>query len=220
MTQAIIFDLDGTLVDSCGICIGILEGMNADRGFTNRIDHDHARVFMSRGGETMVAALLGEASRDPADDLLEFRARYAETTTSTDALFEGVAEGLRELHKRGFELAICSNKPQLLCDKVIADTGIAPYFCAVVGGRAELKPKPAPDLLDSTLDLLQRPPHHCVYVGDSELDHLVAASAGMDFYYLTYGYAEPGWEPDGCHVFDHFSLLSNTLAQLRASAGA
>lgn len=220
MTQAIIFDLDGTLVDSCGVCIAILEEMIAERGVEGGIDNALARSLMSHGGERLVAALLGDACRDSAKDLLEFRARYSETHTPASALFDGVAEGLLELNSLGFELAICSNKPQYLCDKVVADTGIAQYFSVVVGGGPGLKPKPAPDLLDATLSELKRQSGHCVYVGDSELDHMVALAAGMDFYFVTYGYADFGWQPHACYSFDRFGALAGALAKLRVSAAA
>lgn len=220
MTQAIIFDLDGTLVDSCGVCIGILEDMIADRGLDCAIDHNHARSFMSRGGEKMVAALLGDACRDPAADLIEFRARYADTATPITALFDGVTDGLGQLAALGFELAICSNKPQALCDKVLVDTGLAAMFRTVVGGHPDLRPKPAPDLLQATLAGLKRKPEQCVYVGDSELDHAVAVAAGMDFYFMTYGYADADWQPDKCYTFDHFRPLSDALAQRRISVAA
>jgi phosphoglycolate phosphatase len=213
MIQAIIFDLDGTLVDSCGICIGILEGMMADRGVDRSIDPEHARAFLSRGGVTMVAALLGDACSDPAADLVEFRKRYSEVSTPADSLFGGVAAGLQRLCERGFRLAICSNKPQALCEKVLNDTGIAKYFVAVVGGMEGLAAKPAPDLLDRTLEKLQLPADKCFYVGDSKLDHEVAERAGIPFYFLTYGYAESGWTPPGSALYDHFSPLVDDLTR-------
>lgn len=211
MKQAIIFDLDGTLVDSCGICIRILEDMMADRGIKRAIDPEYARPLMSRGGSPMVAALLGDACSDPAADLAEFRKRYNDVSTPVESLFDGVAEGLHKLSKRGFGLAICSNKPQQLCEKVLADTGIAEYFVAVVGGMDGLAPKPAPDLLDRTLGQLQLPADKCFYVGDSILDHEVAQRAGMPFYFLTYGYAEPGWRPADSAIYDHFTPLADEL---------
>lgn len=220
MTPAIIFDLDGTLVDSCGVCVDILDSMITERGGNCRIDRNYARSFMSRGGEKMVSVLLGDARRDPTSDLLEFRARYAEIFTPASALFDGVTEGLQELASLGFDLAICSNKPQSLCDKVVVDTGIARHFRAVVGGRPGLKPKPAPDLLDCTLSSIRRQADHCVYVGDSELDHEVALAAGMDFYFLTHGYADAIWQPHACHIFDHFDALCYALAQRRLTAAA
>lgn len=211
MKSTIIFDLDGTLVDSCSVCVDILQQMIALRGFDHVIDPVHARSFMSRGGEMMVASLLGVAAVDPARDLQEFRELYAHTTTRLDALFEGVSDGLRRLEDCGYILAICSNKPQALCEQVLDDTAIADHFKVVVGGQAGFRPKPEPDLLDRTLDLLEVPAEACVYVGDSELDHQTAAARGVPFHFLTYGYADPVWEPEGCDVHDHFGDLAEAL---------
>jgi phosphoglycolate phosphatase len=212
VTQAIIFDLDGTLIDSCGVCVAILEGMIAERDCQVRIDPLFARSFMSRGGEAMVAALLGDACRDPAADLAEFRERYRFTQTPVSALYTGVKQGLQYLHGLGIRLAICSNKPQVLCEKVLVDTGIAGLFCIMVGGVPDLRPKPAPDLMDKTLAGLGLSAQHCAYVGDSEVDHAVARSADMPFYFLTHGYADPDWRANDCPSFDAFPELVACLA--------
>lgn len=211
MRPTIIFDLDGTLVDSCGVCTEILQGMVCSRGFDFTIDPVHARAFMSRGGEAMVAELLGPAGVDPKADLVEFRAIYASTTTRVECLFDGVAEGLHSLHAWGFDLAICTNKPQGLSEKVLQDTGIEKYFRAVVGSGPGLQPKPAPDLLDLVMARVGKAAEHCCFVGDSELDHAIARTADMPFHYLTYGYASPGWEPTDCHVYDDFPALTQAL---------
>lgn len=216
----LVFDLDGTLVDSCGICVAILSEMLAERGSSHVIDHQGARAFMSAGGAQMVASLLGPDCGDPQAELADFRARYARTPTPVTALFPGVVEGLRQLHAQGVVLSICSNKPQNLCEKVLADTGLADIFTVVVGGQAGLKPKPAPDLLTHTLGLLNAGADECLYVGDSELDHAVAAHQGMPFLFLTYGYADPEWQPSECGVFECFtSLTGSILDRVRDSLG-
>ncbi|MFT4026842.1 MAG: HAD-IA family hydrolase [Novosphingobium sp.] len=212
MIRYVIFDLDGTLVDSCGVCVSILSTMIAERGVGHDIDLVGARQHMSRGGRDMVAALLGPACVDPDADLADFRGRYAAHLTPADSLYPGVAECLAQLHAMGLELAICSNKPQALCEKVLQDTGLAPYFRVVVGGQSGLRPKPAPDLLAAVSDRLGCMPEQCVYVGDSDLDHDVAKAAGMAFYFVTYGYAEPCWAPEVGESFDCFPSLTTALA--------
>lgn len=220
MIRHIIFDLDGTLVDSCGICVSILSAMIADRGVAHSIDPVGARQHMSRGGRDMVAALLGPACVDPDADLTDFRARYTRHDTPVDSLYPGVAEGLEQLHDLGLELAICSNKPQALCEKVLEDTGLAPYFRVVVGGQPGLRPKPAPDLLTAVSERLGCAPEHCVYVGDSELDHDVARAAGMAFCFMTYGYAQPFWAPEAGESFDCFPSLAMAIAARAAQVHA
>lgn len=207
----VIFDLDGTLVDSCAVCVDILSDILAERGSARTIDPVGARSYMSRGGLDMVTALLAEATRDPQADLADFRARYQVRRTSIDTLFPGVTEGIRRLHAAGVTLSICSNKPQGLCEKVLEDTGLADYFTVVIGGRPELRAKPAPDLLDAVLDRLGCTVEECLFVGDSELDHAVAVAAGMPFHFMTYGYAESGWVPQHGASFDCFATMTGTI---------
>lgn len=210
MIRQVIFDLDGTLVDSCSVCVQILGEMLVERGSDHTIDPVTARPWMSLGGAPMVAALLGPACVDPERDILEFRARYRETMTPPTALFAGVAEGLARFRNAGFSLSICSNKPQDLCEQVLRDTGIAGMFGAVVGLRSGLRPKPEMDLLQATLDTLRAVPSDCLYVGDSEVDHAVAAKAGMPFVFMSYGYAKPEYQCEG-ESFACFRTMSNAV---------
>ncbi len=220
MKKTVIFDLDGTLVDSCHICVSILEDMIEDRGVDGVIDPVLARSFMSHGGQTMVAGLLGDACGDIAADLREFRERYAETQTPHSALFNGVASGLRELHDEGHTLAICSNKPQLLCENALSDTGLLPLFTAIVGSREGMKPKPSTDLLELTLRLLGQSAQDCIYVGDSELDAQVAEQLSMGFRFMTYGYASTGWQPNNAQIHDHFADLTRSIIERREAVAA
>jgi phosphoglycolate phosphatase len=209
--RQVIFDLDGTLVDSCTVCVQILGDMLVDRGSDHTIDPITARPWMSLGGAPMVAALLGPACVDPERDILEFRARYRETPTPPDALFAGVAEGLRHFRDAGFSLSICSNKPQELCEQVLADTGIGGLFGTVVGLRKGLRAKPEMDLLHTTLEALRATPSECVYVGDSEVDHAVASKAGMPFVFMSYGYAKPDYRCES-ESFECFRTMSKAVA--------
>jgi phosphoglycolate phosphatase len=220
MIRQLIFDLDGTLVDSCTVCVEILSGMLQDRGSQHSIDPVTARPWMSVGGAAMVAALLGPACDDPQRDIDEFRARYRQTKTPPNALFAGVAEGLAHFHDAGFTLSICSNKPQDLCDQVLRDTGIAGMFRSVVGLRPGLRPKPELDLLYETLQSLRCTPAECLFIGDSEIDHELADKAGMPFVFMSYGYAIPEYKPELSFSFDCFKAMTQTVAQHASAARA
>lgn len=220
MYRHVIFDLDGTLVDSARQCIGIVDAMLADRGSDRRVDPVAARVHMSSGGQHLVAALLGAECGDPVEELADFRRRYQASPTPPEALFDGVARGVAALHEKGLSLAICSNKPQHLCEKVLADTALAPYFSAIVGERQGLRPKPAPDLLQAALEAIGSDGSHCAYVGDSELDHDVALAASIDFCFMTYGYAAPAWTPQAGESFGDFDALTAAILQKIAHAHA
>ena len=220
MIRQLIFDLDGTLVDSCAVCVQILSGMLEDRGSEHSIDPVIARPWMSVGGAAMVAALLGPACDDPQRDIEEFRARYRQTLTPPDALFSGVAEGLAQFYDAGFAMAICSNKPQELCEQVLRDTGIDGMFRSVVGLRPGFRAKPELDLLHEALASLRCSPGECLFIGDSEIDHQVAERAGIPFVFMSYGYAVPEYEPDEGVSFDCFRAMTRNVTDRIASARA
>lgn len=206
----LIFDLDGTLVDSCAICCEIASEMLADRGISARIDPLMARPWMSIGGARMIAALLGSSCGDPEEEIVDFRRRYAEKQTRSESLFPFVASGLPMLVEAGYSLAICSNKPQNLIENVLRDTGLTPLFASVVGLRPGLQPKPAPDTLDAVLKELGTTSDCCRFIGDSEIDHQLAEQAGMPFLFVTYGYADSNYvAPESS--FDCFGALVEAL---------
>lgn len=212
MKRHIIFDLDGTLVDSALVCVEILNEMLAERGSPVRIRHDEAKPYLSLGGATMVKALLGPACGNPDQDIIEFRDRYTVRPTPGESVFKGVRDGLAMLHRQGFSLSICSNKPQHLCEKVLRELDLAHLFNVVVGTRRGVSPKPAPDLMDITLDAIGISVEQCIFVGDSDLDHEVALACGIPFYFATYGYAEKDWHAADAIRFDCFSDLVTLLS--------
>ena len=104
-------------------------------------------------------------------------------------------------------MAICSNKPQALCDKIVADLSMNVHCAIVVGSVAGVPLKPAPDLARLALAKLGAVPEECLYVGDSGVDRQTAENAGVPFLFVTYGYAEPGVAIDARARFDCFDDL-------------
>jgi phosphoglycolate phosphatase len=188
--------------------------MLVDKGATRRVAQADARREVSRGGRDMVAALLATDCDNPDLEILEFRRRYQERQTPPASLFAGVESGLRALHAQGFRFAICSNKPQNLCDKVLAELDLAAFFDVVVGGQPGLQPKPAPDLMHMVLQKLNVTVDDCIFVGDSEIDHALAAGVDMRFMLVNYGYADSDTDFAGTARFDDFDQLVAALARL------
>ena len=216
MQRHIIFDLDGTLVDSVGITVAIINEMFASRGVAQTACPIITRAHVSAGGEAMIAAVMGPHCTDPKADIAEFRRIHAETPTPPDTLFPLVAEQLAELANAGFILSICSNKPQNLCEKVLADLNIAHYFKLIVGSRDGLPKKPEPDLMQIVLADLGAAPEQCIFVGDSKLDLQAAHYFYMKFVLVEWGYGDdmpqPQDGPGGYEVVADMPSLV-TLAQ-------
>lgn len=187
--NAILFDLDGTLIDSARITVAIIDAMLAARGSAHRADPALVRAMDAQGGEAMIAAVMGRACGDPAREIADFRARHADWPTPPDLPFAGVAETLAALTAAGLRMAICSSKPQGLCEKLLADLGLAGHFSAIVGSRPGLARKPSPEPLLHALSLIGADPADSLYVGDSAIDAETAAAAGVRFAVAGWGYA-------------------------------
>ncbi len=209
---SLIIDLDGTLVDSAPLIAGIINQMLADRGASRLVAANEARAYLTQGGSQLVTALLGDDLENLDDDLADFRTRYAALDTPTECLFPGVRDGLAALSALGVRMAICSNKPQSLCDKIIDDLHLRQHFDAIVGSTDALPLKPAPDLALRALELLGTSAADCLYVGDSDVDRRTAANADIGFLFVTYGYAEPGTPIDALARFDRFDQLAPFVA--------
>lgn len=218
MIQLAVLDLDGTLLDSASQCAAIVNGMLSERASAVRVGMQDARRLVSGGAQQLVSTLLGDSRGDPDRDLAEFRARYAAEPTPESSLFPGVREGLIDLHRAGVTLALCSNKPQQLCEKVLWDLDLAVYFDAIVGSSPDLRCKPDPAHIDRAIELAGGARSASCYVGDSELDYLVAKHAGVPFIFVTYGYAEAGLDPTGALRADGFAAVPFLVAQLLSAA--
>lgn len=163
------------------------------------------------GGAKMMAALLGEYCNHPDDEIEEFRRRYATRATPEHSLFPGVREGLLALRRAGRILAICSNKPQNLCEKVLVDLQLDRLFDVIIGTAPGRQRKPAPDLLDLTLGHWDAAPSECLLIGDSELDYEIALACGVPFALVNYGYAATDYDFGETVRHDQFCDVSRAI---------
>jgi len=170
----VVFDLDGTLVDTAPLCADIANAMLAARGAQRRVTASQVAPHMILGGRAMVAALLGVDCGEPDAALADFRARYAAMPTRPESLYPGARDALRALADNGFAMSVWSNKSQALCDKTITELDLSDFFAAVVGTGPDVPLKPDPVGFDLALAGAGGDRARCVYVGDSELDHKVA----------------------------------------------
>jgi len=218
--SAIVFDLDGTLIDSAPDIRAAINRTLEDAGHTP-LDLAEVISFIGRGLPNLVARAMGARGIGMAD-----HARLTETTlahynaASNDLtqLYPGVIPVLTQLQADGHRLGICTNKPGGPARKVLEQFGMAHLFEVVVGGDSLSVKKPDP-----------APLHHAfaalgvqagLYVGDSEVDAETAQAAGIGFAFFTQGY---------CHIphddvpqrwrFDHFDALPKIVAEAFAATG-
>lgn len=185
--RSIIFDLDGTLVDSAALVGAILDGMRAEDNLPP-LDPAFYRHWSSRGGSMLVGRALGiePTLAQPAVD--EFRRRYRALPMPGHSLYPGALETLVGLRNCGVKLAICSNKPEHLCQKVLDETGLDIFFDTVVGGDTTAFAKPHPEPLLRAMAAIGAEAANSVMVGDSTVDQKTALAVGMRFVFFAGGY--------------------------------
>ncbi|TAD77880.1 MAG: HAD family hydrolase [Sphingomonadales bacterium] len=184
----IIFDLDGTLIDSAQLTGAIIDQMLASRGAVTKADRALIRRMDAIGGEAMIAAVLGRHSSNPASEIEEFRKIHRTINVPADLPFPGVREALEKLTAAGIGMAICSNKPQFLCDKILGDLGLAQHFAIIVGSAPGRAKKPDPESAHLALSGLGGSPANTLYCGDSSVDLATARRAGLGATLVEWGY--------------------------------
>lgn len=184
----IIFDLDGTLIDSAELTGLIVDQMLAERGAGTRADRALIRRMDAVGGAAMIAAALGPHSIDPAREIEEFRAIHSSISVPTNLPFPGVRETLEVLNASGIGMAICSNKPQFLCDRILGELGLANLFKTIVGSMPDRARKPNPQSAILALQGLGGTPADTIYCGDSVIDCATARAAGLNAVLVAWGY--------------------------------
>lgn len=185
--HTLIFDLDGTLVDSVGVVGSILNAMRAEAGRAP-LDQDFYRHWSSRGGVALVGRALEVGPDQALSQVDEFRRRYRERPTPDESVFPGAHSTLEQLSQRGVRLAICSNKPEHLCRKVLHETGLGRYFDAIIGGDTTPRGKPDPAPLLAAMAAIGAQPATTLMIGDSTVDQKTAAAAKVGFVFYSAGY--------------------------------
>lgn len=183
----IVFDLDGTLVDSAPDIRGVANAILAAEGRAP-LTLDEVRGFIGNGAAVFVQRMC--AARDlPGSELPRLLAGFLdryEGAVAQTVPYRGALGALRALAARGHALGLCTNKPLAPTRAVLAHFGFAPLMGAVVGGDSLPVHKPDPAPLLAALEALGD--GAAVYVGDSEVDAETAARAGVPFVLFTEGY--------------------------------
>jgi N-acetyl-D-muramate 6-phosphate phosphatase len=202
LTRAVLFDLDGTLLDTAPDMAGALNALRQERQLAP-LPFAAIRSAVSHGSARVVKE--GFPDADPESHLRlqqRFLEIYRGTLSRETRLFSGMDEVLDELANLRIKSGIVTNKPAWLTDPLLADLRLRPRFACVVSGDtlAERKPHPLPLLHAAALAEVS--PSECIYVGDAERDVQAAHRAAMPALVANYGYLRADenstdWGADG-----------------------
>ena len=174
--EAVVFDLDGTLVDSYRAIAASVNHARSAFGLSG-LDPATIRASVGRGLEALVADLVHPREVQRAVAL--FREHYATVYTSLTSALPGTALALQSLHERGYRLAVASNKPARFGRPILEGLGLLRWIDTVSGPDIAGTTKPEPTMLRNCLEQLGVPAANAVYVGDMTLDAESGARAGV-----------------------------------------
>jgi phosphoglycolate phosphatase len=195
LRRLIVFDLDGTLIDSRRDLADSANALIAARGGTLQSEEAVGRM-VGEGAAVLVRRALTAAGLEMDDSSLpQFLELYDERLLRSTRPYDGVEEALTKL--AGFSpLAVLTNKPIGPTRKVLAGLQLERFFAAAVGGDGPLARKPSPDGLTYLIAEFDVLPERTVMVGDSPIDAAVARAAGTRFCLAAYGYGAEAIDQD------------------------
>lgn len=205
-TQAVLFDLDGTLIDTADEFVVVVQRLRAEHDL-DEMDPQRIRASVSNGARALVALGLDLSEDDPRFESKRLRLLelYSEVLGSAARPYPGIPPLLQELADRGIEWGVATNKPRAYAEPLLQALGMLPgpdsepdaaMLCGSLVCPDDVRErKPHPESLYRNCRELDCAPHSTVYVGDHLRDIEAGRRAGMYTVAAAYGYIEPGDDP-------------------------
>jgi phosphoglycolate phosphatase len=215
----IVFDLDGTLIDTAPDLIDTLNVVFAREGLPP-VPFDTARNLIGGGARMMIARSLEAEGQNFSQSRLEqlfadFIAHYSEHIADRSRPFPGLIDALDSLAATGHRFAVCTNKLERLSVSLLQELGLAHRFAAVCGQDTFGVQKPDPEVLRRTVAAAGGQPQHAIMIGDSLTDIRTARAAGVPVIAVDFGYTErPVVELGPDRVISRFAQLPTAVAEL------
>ncbi len=194
--EAVLFDLDGTLIDTAPDMVVVLQDMLRDHGI-DEVDYDTGRSFVSNGSRGLIGLGFGQLEDERRMSLQsEYLERYSKQLSRHSSVFEGLDATLERLDEGAIPWGVVTNKPAFLTDPLMRDLGLAERSAVTVSGDtlSERKPHPAPLLHACSVANLN--PARTLYVGDAQRDIDAGKRALMPTIAAAYGYVVADDNPE------------------------
>ena len=219
MQTTLVFDLDGTLVDTAPDLMAVLNRLLAQEGLAP-LPTAAARHLVGAGAKALISRGFAEAGVDLAAARLErlfarFLTDYLDTIAVNSTPYPGVCAALGRLGAAGYRLAICTNKPEQHSEALISALNLRHHFAAIAGRDTFAFSKPDPRHLTETILKAHGDPARALMIGDSETDVATARRAALPVIGVTFGYtAIPMAELQPDRSIDHFDQLDAAIAAI------
>lgn len=194
--RAVLFDLDGTLLDTLPDLHAAASAMLRDMG-RPELPLESIRAYVGRGIPNLIKRVLANSlhvaedpNPPPPEAVVSYRRHYARENGRNAKVYPGVLEGLTALRAQGVPLGVVTNKADVFIQPLLEQTGLSGYFDVLVGGDLLPKVKPDPMPLVWACGRLGVSPAEALFIGDSLNDALAARAAGCPVFLLPYGYNE------------------------------
>lgn len=216
--RAVVFDLDGTLVDSAPDLARLLNKVLSEYG-RSQIEPARVRGFVGDGVGKLVergfAATGSAAAEECRAATRRFLGYYEAEPAALTRPYGGVIETLEVLKRDGRRLGVCTNKAERVTHALLKALGIDRFFDAVIGGDTLPVKKPDPAPLQAAIERLGVGHEEAVMVGDNEHDAATAEAAGVPFVLVAYGYARvPLAELKAAATVERFEDIPGALARI------
>lgn len=215
----VVFDLDGTLVDTAPDLTATLNHVLGEIGH-DPVTSEDVRPVVAYGGRRMLKISLERAGDDASENRLDelikvYLAHYREHLADASQPYPGVLRCLDWLTFQGVRLGVCTNKYEHLTFSLLDRLDLERYFHAITGADTFEVRKPHPDHLTRTIEMAGGRADRAIMIGDSETDIATAKAAGVPVIAVTFGYSDvhvENFDPDA--LMDHYRELPDKIAEL------